>query len=80
MSHINFTPWVGEHYNSGLFNGKKIFVLGESHYCTIERGEGGRCSQICSRGLMDERCTNQTIDVISEIRNQDWNSRTFSNF
>ena len=80
MSHINFTPWVGEHYNSGLFNGNKIFVLGESHYCTIERGEGGRCSQICSRGLMDERCTNQTIDVISEIRNQDWNSRTFSNF
>ena len=80
MSHINFRPWVGKNYDSGLFNGKKILVLGESHYCTIERGEGGRCSQVCSKEMMDKRCTNQTIEVIDEIKNQYWNSRTFSNF
>ena len=80
MSYINFRPWVGKNYDSGLFCGKKILILGESHYCTIERGEDGRCSQVCSKEMMDKRCTNQTIDVIGEIRNQDWCSRTFSNF
>ena len=80
MSQINFKPWVGKNYESGLFNGKKILVLGESHYCTLEGGENGRCNQACSREMMDKICTNQTIDVISEIKDQDWRSRTFSNF
>ena len=80
MEHVNFRPWVGKNYDFGLFNGKKILILGESHYCTIERGEGGRCNQVCSKGMMDKTCTNQTINEIAEIRNQDWCSRTFSNF
>lgn len=80
MNKINFKPWVGKNYENGLFNGKKILVLGESHYCKIERSEGGRCHQFCTKELMTEECFNQTKDVISEIKNQDWKSRTFSNF
>ena len=33
MSKINFLPWVGEHYNTTGFAGKRILALGESHYC-----------------------------------------------
>lgn len=32
MSAINFLPWVGNHYQEGI-NGKRVLVLGESHYC-----------------------------------------------
>ena len=31
-NHIHFLPWVGKKYNEGI-GGKKILVLGESHYC-----------------------------------------------
>ena len=79
MAKINFRPWVGKNYENGLFNGKKILVLGESHYCINERGEGGRCNQVCSKNLMDEECFNQTINLIEDVK-QGWRLRTFSNF
>ena len=31
MGRINYKPWVGKNYSTG-FRGKKILVLGESHY------------------------------------------------
>lgn len=31
MGKINYKPWVGKNYSTG-FRGKKILVLGESHY------------------------------------------------
>lgn len=80
MNKINFKPWVGKNYENGFFNGKKLLVLGESHYCEIERSNGGRCHQFCTKDLMGEECFNQTKDVISEIKDQEWKSRTFSNF
>lgn len=80
MTNINFKPWIGKNYDIGLFNGKKVLVLGESHYCENERRNGGRCQQVCSKVLMVDDCRNQTNDVIKEIKNQDWRSRTFSNF
>lgn len=33
MSCINYKPWVGKDYNNG-YRGKKILVLGESHYAS----------------------------------------------
>ena len=30
-SGVKYLPWVGEHYNAG-FLGKRLLVLGESHY------------------------------------------------
>lgn len=32
---VQFTPWVGSKYSQGI-NGKKVMVLGESHYCAHE--------------------------------------------
>ena len=32
MSNIKFLPWIGQNYHNGI-NGKKVLVLGESHYC-----------------------------------------------
>lgn len=33
MAKISFLPWIGEHYYKTGFAGKRILVLGESHYC-----------------------------------------------
>lgn len=32
MKHVKFLPWIGNRYQAG-WNGKRIMVLGESHYC-----------------------------------------------
>ncbi|MEK6451023.1 MULTISPECIES: uracil-DNA glycosylase family protein [unclassified Myroides] len=32
MAKLVFKPWVGKHYTKGI-NGKRVLVLGESHYC-----------------------------------------------
>lgn len=34
MRNVHFLPWVGKNYNTGGIFGKKILVLGESHYCS----------------------------------------------
>ena len=36
MSEINFIPWIGDNYLSKGYKGKRILVLGESHYCNGE--------------------------------------------
>ena len=36
MSNINFKPWVGKNYLIKGYQGKRILVLGESHYCEGE--------------------------------------------
>ena len=33
MAKINFLPWIGKHYSTTGFGGKRILALGESHYC-----------------------------------------------
>ena len=33
MGNVFFKPWVGKNYESGGIFGKKILVIGESHYC-----------------------------------------------
>ena len=64
MSYINFRPWVGKNYLSQGYKGKRIFVLGESHYC-YELCEGGKCYPLCTREKMTEECFSQTEDVIN---------------
>lgn len=61
FSHVNFYPWVGKNYNKGILNGKKVLILGESHYCKDELTEGGRCFPCCDQGKMSKECHNQTI-------------------
>lgn len=36
FKNVKFLPWVGKNYEKGI-NGKKILVLGESHYGSEER-------------------------------------------
>lgn len=66
MSNINFKPWVGEKYLTEGFHGKRILVLGESHYCSKELSEGGRCYPLCKKENMREDCFSQTQDVVKE--------------
>ena len=67
MSNFNFKPWVGKNYNEGI-NGKKVLVLGESHYCTPV--EKRKCNgKICSQANIIN-CANFTIDTIDEYLNE----------
>ena len=66
MERINFRPWIGTEYNSGGIFGKRILVLSESHYCSRELAEGGKCHPICRRELMYEECFSQTEQVVIE--------------
>lgn len=34
MDRPYFEPWIGENYENGGIFGKKILVLGDSHYCS----------------------------------------------
>lgn len=64
MSNINFKPWVGKYYQTSGYHGKRILVLGESHYCKQELSEGGRCYPFCKRELMNDACFSQTHVVV----------------
>ena len=33
MNSIFFRPWVGSAYTTGVIFGKRVMILGESHYC-----------------------------------------------
>lgn len=48
MENVNFKPWVGPKYSEGL-HGKKIMILGDSHYCKDELKEGGIISSDSSK-------------------------------
>ena len=78
-SFINFLPHIGKKFHEHGFFGKKILVLGESHYCIEELAEGGRCHPYCSKSKMKEECFSQTIDWVEGVI-YDFKFRTFTNF
>ena len=67
MSHICFRPWIGKNYLTEGYKGKRVLVLGESHYCPQELSQNGRCYPICKKELMNEVCFSQTEVAISEF-------------
>lgn len=67
MSYINFKPWVGKNYQSIGYKGKRILVLGESHYCLKDLEKGGRCFPCCKKENMFEDCFSQTQDVVNSF-------------
>lgn len=67
MDKVNFRPWVGSDYETGGIFGKKILVLGESHYCNKELVEGGKCFPECKCELMNEDCYSQTVQVVYDF-------------
>ncbi|MDY4610065.1 MAG: hypothetical protein SPD11_05560 [Sphaerochaetaceae bacterium] len=67
MDVIVFEPWKGENYKTGGIFGKKILVIGNSHYCDAKMLEkypacrkAGRCLKNC------EGCANYTKDAICD--------------
>jgi hypothetical protein len=56
ISEIKFEPWVGEEYLSGI-DGKRLLVLGESHYHSCEddpecrEGDSDEQRETSHRGL-----------------------------
>ena len=56
MNPVFFEPWVGGEYYSGGMFGKRIMVLGESHYCGSgcpDCGVGDRCRGFTSKVIKD---------------------------
>jgi hypothetical protein len=80
MDTINFKPWIGENYGTTGFKGKKILVLGESHYCKEELSEGGRCFPSCTKAKMRVACHNETINCISDFVETHKNFKQYRNF
>lgn len=68
MKHVKFRPWVGENYQEGIF-GKKILILGESHYCKEDKNRNPACIALghCSYDCMNEACFSQTQDELELI-------------
>lgn len=66
-TNINFKPWVGKNYLSKGFRGKRILVLGESHYCISPLKEGGKCFPLCKKKNMNTACFDFTNDVMNDI-------------
>lgn len=59
---VFFKPWIGCQYNNGGIFGRRIMVLGESHYC------GENCKEC---GLTpDSYCSEFTSRVVNDYLNQ----------
>ena len=68
MENVNFEPWIGPKYNEGL-HGKKIMILGDSHYCKDDLKEGGICWPSCVKSKMKSSCNKLTKEVVDEYLN-----------
>ena len=61
MEYVNFRPWVGKNYKTTGYKGKRILILGESHYCG--NLSEGKCP-LCSRDYMQADCHSFTENVV----------------
>lgn len=78
MENVFFKPWIGKDYNSGGIFGKKLLVVGESHYCDKDI-----CPE-CGNPEDAGKCANFTTDVVNSYLSEDkkngrWTS-TFKKF
>ena len=76
-SNIFFQPFVGKDYANGGIFGKRIMILGESHYCDEECVDCGDC-------CLHRECMGFTQQVLDDYLNenkerQNW-MRTFLKF
>lgn len=75
MEKVFFKPWVGKNYDSGGIFGKKILVVGESHYC----GGCKRCGDIENAEECAEFTTKRCIEPLLEGYKARWTG-TFHKF
>jgi hypothetical protein len=59
MKNVFFKPWVGKNYSSTGINGKKLLILGESHYC------GENCPTCGKLEIDDKNCREFTTNVVN---------------
>ena len=76
-SNVFFQPFVGKDYANGGIFGKRIMIMGESHYCDEECADCGDCR-------MHRECMGFTQDVLGDYldeskERQNW-MRTFLKF
>ncbi len=79
MEHVFFSPWVGKDYATGGIFGKKILVLGESHYCDIEDCDRNKCGKAEKRKECGNFTTNVTINTLLNGETTPWTG-TFRKF
>ena len=65
MENVFFKPWVGKDYFEQGYSGKKILVLGESHYC----GEYSNCGKCGNLNIENDECRNFTTRVVKLFLN-----------
>ena len=68
MENVYFEPWIGENYWEGGFFGKKILVIGNSHYC----GHRTECNNCGVDGYcFDYDCSSFTTNVVNQYLDRD---------
>ena len=77
-SNIFFQPFVGKDYANGGIFGKRIMILGESHYCEEECVDCGDCR-------LHRECMDFTQHVLDDYLNenkerQNWTARNSTNY
>ena len=93
MKHVKFLPWVGEHYQTGR-NGKRVMVLGESHYCASPQDAVPQITNRIISDLMDPNSEHESYkntytkfanamagkNLTFDERKQVWHSVLFYNY
>lgn len=93
MSNVKFLPWIGTNYKEGI-KGKRILVLGESHYCANESEAVATLTQDIIKDLFDENSVHEGYkntytkfakalvgeDLQFSEREAVWNSVAFYNY
>ena len=72
LLHVHFQPWVGSGYERGIA-GRKVLVLGESHYCARTEDDVPEVTVNVIRDLLDPE-----LDWQGKARL--WNSVVFYNY
>lgn len=72
MNKLFFRPWVGSSYSTGGIFGKRVMILGESHYC--EEG----CED-CGNVRQHPECCAFTNSVVSDYLNESLDRQRWMN-
>lgn len=93
MKNVKFLPWVGNHYQAGR-DGKRVMVLGESHYCASPKDAVPRITNQVIADLLDPASEHEAYkntytkfanalaekNLTFDERKQVWNSVLFYNY
>lgn len=69
-----FPPYVGDLYGKpdNFFNGKKVLVIGNSHYC--DKGYPKNSDRTMNREIGCDKCPNRFVENVCPNSNHSWTS------